>query len=108
MLPTDINELVDDKNWTVKFLHYAHIGTRTKEEVGDLDQRAQGKGIVLSKRAIKALAAAKYSCAVEPILILGEDGQWDYDMISQRTRQIKEIVWDTLVPWLGNNSAATS
>ena len=108
LLPTDINELVDDKNWTVKFLHYAHIGTRTKEEVGDLDQRAQGKGIVLSKRAIKALAAAKYSCAVEPILILGADGQWDYDMISQRTRQIKEIVWDTLVPWLGNNSAATS
>ena len=49
------------------------------------------------EKAIKALAGCKYSCAVEPILELGEDGQWDYEMISRRTRQIKEIVWDTLV-----------
>ena len=103
LLPTDINELVDDKNWEVKFLHYAHVGTRTKEEVDELDQRAKGKGIVLSKRAIKALAEAQYSCAVEPILELGEDGPWDYDMISRRTTQIKEIVWDTLAPWLRGN-----
>ena len=47
LLPTDINELVDDKNWEVKFLHYAHVGTRTKEEVDELDQRAKGKGIVV-------------------------------------------------------------
>ncbi len=103
LLPTDINELVDDKNWEVKFLHYAHIGTRTKEEVDELDQRANVKGIVLSKKAIKALAGTKYSCAVEPILELGEGGPWDYDMISRRTRQIKEIAWDTLAPWLRLN-----
>ena len=43
LLPTDINELVDDKAWAVKFLHYAHIGTRTKEDIDDLDLKAKGK-----------------------------------------------------------------
>ena len=102
LLPTDVNELVDDKSWAVKFLHYAHVGKRTKDEVDELDQRAKAKGIVLSKRAVKALAATQYSCAVEPILEVGEEEQWDYDMIARRTRQIKEIVWDTLTPWLAN------
>ncbi len=100
LLPKDINQFVDNKNWSVKFLHYAHIGIKAKEKIDDLDKKAEKKGIVISKRAIKALAGIQFNCAVEPILELGEDGSWDYCMISSRTRQIKEIVWDTLAPWL--------
>ena len=73
-----------------------------------LMRRLKGKGIVLSNKAIKAFRVAQYSCAIEPILELGEDGQWDYQMISRRTRQIKEIMWDILVPWLKNNRLARS
>jgi hypothetical protein len=100
LLPTDINKYVDNKAWAVKYLHYAHVGTRTQADLKALGAEAKATGINLSKKAISVLAEAKYSCAVEPILKVGGKRAWDAKLIDRRTRQIKEITWDTLDSWL--------
>lgn len=100
LLPTDINKLVDNKNWSVKFLHYSHVGGRNREEIEKLEDEARKQGIKLSKKAITSLSEAKYNCAVEPILTLDKEGQWNADLIDQRTQQIKDIAWETLMSWL--------
>lgn len=100
LLPTDINKFVDNKDWAVKFLHYGHVGGRKADEIEKLGEDAKEAGVVLSKKAIKALSATKYSCAVEPLLALGIKGPWDAAMIDRRTRQIKEVTFDVLLPWL--------
>lgn len=100
LLPKDINEFVDNKEWPVKFFHYCHVGSRSEEEITSFDNKAQRKGIAISQKAIKALSVAKFSCVVEPLLELGENGFWDAELIDRRTNQIKEITWDTLNSWL--------
>lgn len=100
LLPIDINRFVDNKGWPVKFLHYCHVGVRKQDEIEKLADEAKKKGVVLSQKAIKVLSATKYNCAIEPILNIGEKGPWDISIIDKRTRQIKEIAWETLTSWL--------
>jgi hypothetical protein len=100
LLPVDINKYVDNKDWSAKYLHYGHVGTRTKAELDALNASAKAKGINLSKKAIVVLSEAKFSCVIEPILEVGDSGLWDVNLIDKRTRQIKEITWETLDGWL--------
>ena len=100
LLPSDINNLVDGKDWPVKYLHYSHVGARSKETIAELVQLASNRGIVLSKKATDKLPTANYSGVVEPILALDIDGQWDAKFIDRRTQQIKEVAWEKLSSWL--------
>ena len=101
LVPPKVNSNLSNKEWQVKFLHYAHIGNRTDEEVNALKSEAASRGIVLSEQAVDALASANFSGAVEPVLTVGIDGQWDADMIDRRSEQIRDITWTTLSNWLG-------
>lgn len=100
LLPLDINRFVDNKDWAVKYLHYSHVGVRSKAELDNLKSEAEKKGVVLSKKATAGLSKAVFNCAVEPILKVGETGPWNADMIEKRSQQIKEITWDILYSWL--------
>lgn len=100
LLPVDINKFVDNKAWAVKYLHYAHIGSRTQAEIDALSTEAKNAGINLSKKATTVLGQSSYSCAVEPVLTLKAAGQWDAALIKARTQQIKELTWETMDQWL--------
>ena len=100
LMPLDLNKFVDNKDWAVKYLHYCHVGERVKAKLTMLGEDAMKRGIVLSKKAIDALSKAEYNCAVEPILSVGEAGAWDAALITNRTRQIKGLAWETLISWL--------
>ncbi|MBZ0259259.1 MAG: DUF262 domain-containing HNH endonuclease family protein [Hyphomicrobiales bacterium] len=100
LLPVDINKFVDNKEWAVKYLHYGHVGARTKQEIEKLSATAKASGVTLSKKAITVLEQTKYSCAVEPVLQLGATGNWDAALIKNRTKQMKEVTWDVLDQWL--------
>ena len=99
LLPTDINRLVASKGWRVKYLHYCHVG-RSQNEIEQLRILANHQGINLSRRATKILSESEYSCAVEPILALSGNGNWNAGMINKRTLHIKELAWETLSFWL--------
>ena len=100
LLPLELNKFVDNKEWAVKYLHYCHVGQRNKGDLTRLSDAAKKRGIVLSKKATDALSKAAYNCAVEPILNVEEAGPWDIALINGRTRQIKELAWETLSSWL--------
>ena len=100
LLPLDLNKFVDNKEWAVKYLHYCHVGKRNKNELKKLSDVARREGIVLSKKATDKLSNARYNCAVEPILRVGKTGNWDAELVAKRTRQIKELAWETLFRWL--------
>lgn len=100
LVPPKVNSNLSNKEWQVKYLHYAHIGKRATEELVALKSQAEDKGIALSRQAVNALEKSNYSGAVEPVLTVGIEGQWDADMIERRSRQIREITWNTLSSWL--------
>jgi len=100
LLPLEVNRFADNKGWGVKYLHYCHVGQREEAKLIELKDKAEAKGIVLSKKATRALSNMDYSCAVEPVLSLDEEGVWDSQFIARRTEQIKSVAWDTLFAWL--------
>lgn len=100
LLPVDLNRFADNKNWKVKYLYYSHVGVRDQENLAELKETARKAGIVLSKKATDKLSKAEYNCAVEPILTLEEAGNWDTNLVRERTRQIKELAWEKLFAWL--------
>ncbi|MYI69083.1 MAG: HNH endonuclease, partial [Boseongicola sp. SB0673_bin_14] len=100
LLPIEVNKFADNKEWAEKFLYYSHVGERNQANLTNLGKDAQREGIVLSKKATNALSKAHYHCAVEPILSVGKTGTWNAPLITQRTRQIKELAWETIISWL--------
>ena len=100
LVPPQVNSNLSNKEWQVKFLHYAHIGKRTAEDVESLTSQAESRGIVLSKQAVRALGRASFSGTIEPILTVGIDGQWDAELIDRRSQQIKDVAWSKLSSWL--------
>ena len=100
LLPIDLNNFIDNKEWAVKYLYYCHAGERNQGKLDELRDTAKKRGIVLKKKATDSLLNINFSCAVEPILGLGIDGKWDAELVASRTRQIKEVAWDTLFQWL--------
>ena len=100
LLPSDINNLVDNKSWAAKYLHYCHIGARSQDDLDRLVVQARTRGVVLSRKAIQKLSTVQYNCVVEPVLSLGIDGLWDSEFLDLRTRQIKELAWERLNSWL--------
>ena len=98
--PIDLNKFADNKEWPAKFLHYSHIGKRKKADIENLRDEAAKRGIVISKKAARVLSDARFNCAVAPILKLGIDGEWDANLVTRRTLQIKEIAWEMLSSWL--------
>ena len=102
LLPVELNHVIANKSWEVKFLHYIHVGRHDKLTLKQMEEAANQKGIVLSKEATKLLTNIEYSCTIDPILEIGEQGTWDPTIIHERSIQIKQIVWDTLYSWLTN------
>ncbi len=100
LLPVDLNKFASNKDWSVKYLYYCHVGQRNEGELEKLRADAKKKGIELKKRATDKLKTVKYNCAVEPIIGVNKTGTWDAKLIMSRTQQIKELTWETLFPWL--------
>ena len=100
LLPTDINQYADNKQWAVKYLYYSHVGERAQDKIDELRALARDRGYNLGAKTISVLSASEYNCVVEPVVGLGIDGEWNAELIDRRTKQMKEIVWDTLMSWL--------
>ena len=100
LLPIQLNQFVGNNNWAVKHLYYSHVGERVQAKLEQLDEEAKKNGIVLSNKATKELSSSNYSCTVEAVLNLGAAGQWNTELIDDRTRQIKELDWNMLISWL--------
>ena len=100
LLPTDVNSLVDNSEWAVKFLHYSHVGSPTIGMIEALREEAEKRGVQLRDKAVKALSATKFNPTVAPVLSVGLEGRWSAELVDERTEQIKGVAWETLRSWL--------
>lgn len=100
LLPTEINAMADNKDWSTKYLYYSHVGLKEARAVQRLRDEAERRGLTLKPKSIRVLQSADHNCAVEPILGVGQNGAWDAVLIRQRSQQIKEVAWERLSRWL--------
>lgn len=103
LLPIDINKYVDNKEWSVKYIHYCHLGERNREYLDELQNQAEQKGIRISQKAKNKLTISDFNCAIEPIIKIGYEQNWNAEIINERTNQMKDITWDKLYSWLQEN-----
>jgi hypothetical protein len=100
LLPDDLNKSAGNKGWKEKFIYYSHIGTNDPQKAQELSNRAIKEGIILNPNTIELLKNASYFQHVLPILKVGENGQWDEDLVKNRSVAILEHVYDTVISWL--------
>ena len=100
LLPTEVNQVADNKDWATKFIYYSHVGLTDEGEVTRLRKEARERGLVLSEKATKILRRAKHNCAIVPVLMVGEEGVWDRKFIARRSQHLRNIAWERLSAWL--------
>jgi Protein of unknown function DUF262/Protein of unknown function (DUF1524) len=100
LLPTDINISASNKGWKEKYLYYQHLGAKDPQKAQELSTKAINEGIVLKTSTIELLQNSNYNEHILPLLAIGENGNWNADIVTKRSERILELVWDTVIKWL--------
>jgi Protein of unknown function DUF262/Protein of unknown function (DUF1524) len=100
LLPTDINISASNKGWKEKYLYYQHLGAKDPQKAQELSTKAINEGIVLNTSTIELLQNSNYNEHILPLLAIGENGNWNADIVTKRSERILELVWDTVIKWL--------
>jgi hypothetical protein len=100
LLPTDINISASNKGWKEKYLYYQHLGAKDPQKAQELSTKAINEGISLNTSTIELLQKSSYNEHILPILAIGENGNWNADIVSKRGERILELVWDKIIKWL--------
>ena len=100
LLPSALNISVSNKSWKAKLLYYQHIGNKEPQKNQELEAKAEREGINLNSSTIELLQKCNYQNHITPILEVGENSQWDAELVSKRADRILEIMWDKVITWL--------
>ena len=97
LLPQKENASVGNAPWTKKKIFYRALVAQTDEERNDLFDQAEEKGLVFKKQTKDILNAQDRLHMLDPIATVDE---WTERIIQQRTKNILDLAWDTIAPWL--------
>ncbi len=97
LLPQKENASVGNAPWTKKKIFYRALVAQTDEERNDLFDQAEEKGLVFKKQTKDILNAQDRLHMLDPIATVDE---WTERIIQQRTKNILELAWDEVAPWL--------
>ncbi|PDS23124.1 DUF262 domain-containing HNH endonuclease family protein [Flavobacterium branchiophilum] len=100
LLPTNINISASNKGWNEKFLYYQHLGTKDAQKAQELSTRAVNSGIKLNKSTLDILTGSSYNEHILPLLALGENGNWNLELVKQRRDRILDLLWEQVIKWL--------
>ena len=100
LLSIDLNRAAANKNWSIKRLHYAIVGTEDPDEIESIICEAKSEGVNLSKKTITTLQSATFNKHLQPILGREKSDPWDAEFIKKRTNAIINLVWDKMAIWL--------
>ena len=53
LLPSDINRFAANKNWSVKYWHYCHLGQRNEVRLLELKKEARRRGVQLKRKLLR-------------------------------------------------------
>lgn len=100
LFPADINNQVGTRGWKEKYYHYRYVGQGSAENADHIRVAACASGIKICSSVARRLVRSRCNRTVEPITLIGAEGNWDAKMIDQRTNQLKQIAWNRLASWL--------
>lgn len=101
LLPKSVNCSANNKSWKQKRLYYSVLGSPSKvSEYLDSSEVAE-LGIDLTSltpSTLQLLTNAQYHGYLS--LIADVSGEWNSELIQQRSERLAELVWQRLAPWL--------
>lgn len=100
LLPPLINTSASDKGWKEKYLYYRHLALKDPDKITELSNKAILENIKLADSTIQLLKGAKYSHHMEHIIKVGEDGNWDAEVVKKRATKILDLLWEEVHPWI--------
>lgn len=100
LLPQNYNTSASNKSWKEKLLYYKCLAEKDPQKLENIKAVAKEKNIVLNDNTISILQNASYNNHVESIIILNESDNWSKTLVENRTRDILNIIWDRISPWL--------
>ncbi|MBN8763076.1 DUF262 domain-containing HNH endonuclease family protein [uncultured Thiobacillus sp.] len=98
LLPMNANQSLSARSWEQKRALYGALAAQTQEESASIMNEMKEKGIDVSK-----VAGTIYSGHFLPhVHVLANiQGDWDLARVDKRGRELADLVWNRLAPWLG-------
>lgn len=95
LLPARANSLISNRAWEEKRLMYRILAARNREEIAKAQEEMMDAGLDV---APDVLVNNDYLPIVAGVAAY--DGNWNAEIISQRSHLLCELAWDRLSPWL--------
>ena len=97
LLPKKENSMISDSSWEKKKLFYAALSSNSRKQREDFLSEAKKGGFRPSKISEDLIRSQVRLYMLSP---LSEVREWDESFIRSRTKNILELVWDEIAPWL--------
>ena len=97
LIPSNANSSLGDRPWVEKRALYAALAAKTEEEAKAILDDMASKGTNVSDVAA-TIYCGHYLPHVHAIGKLS--GEWNLDAVNSRGKQLAELAWDRLSPWL--------
>lgn len=98
LLPQKENASVGNAAWAKKKIFYRLLVAKEEEDRKLLLEQAKKEGLVFGKQTQALLDKQERLDMIEPIANVDE---WTECIIQKRTKNILELAWDVIAPWLG-------
>lgn len=100
LLPQKANTSASNKGWIEKLIYYEHLSEKDPEKQKALAYKAKLNEIRLKPETIEYLQKSAYNSHIAPIVIKGENLNWDSSLVKDRAERILEIMWDRIIDWI--------
>ena len=97
LLPQKENSSVGNASWRKKKLFYRALAAETETERKSQFERAKEEGLTFPKRTENLLKEQVRLDMLDPI---ANATKWKKSTIQERSRNILELAWDVIAPWL--------
>ena len=97
LLPQKENSSVGNDPWTKRKIFYRLLVAKTEEKRKDLFEQAKREGLDFKKQTKDLINNQERLDMLDPIANVDE---WTTCIIQKRTKNILELAWDAIAPWL--------
>lgn len=97
LLPRKENTSIGNQKWPKKKIFYQALTAKTKDEVNDRMAEAEKAGFEFQKATKELLKNGERLQFLDPVR---DVKVWDAKFIKERTKNIADLAWDTIEPWL--------
>ncbi len=98
LLPQKENSSVGNAPWEKKKLFYRALVAKTEVERNEQFEQAKKAGLTFKKKTTDLL---KEQGRLDMLDSIAEVNQWTESIIQKRSKNILELAWDVIAPWIG-------